>query len=497
MAHSPQIPDFANSLDLLIRSGRAAEARAGLKKHLNGRRENAAWLAWIARRTGQSDLSLKILHRWVRPAERGRAVKPSGLEVLEYGAALVNSFATREARVLLGSLDSGEFPEALFFQALASISEWDHESAISWLTRYLAQYRVEPYRKLVGKVNLALSQVLAQRFDEARTQIHANIGACRNTGAHLLLANSLETHAHLEYLCGDLSRAEQAIEAAQQVLREKNSPLRDAFFIEKWRVLVRHRRHPSATNLRKVRELQMAAVLRKDYETARAMDFHLGRDLKDGQLLAKVYFGSPYPLYRERISRASADLNRPIPDSWVWRPGARAMELELVAPERGLLATLLKVLSADHYRPLPLLALHEKLYSDAHFNPQSSRGQLHQLLKRLRRHFEREGIALKIREQLGSYILEGDQPLILRREESPLIAQIRRATSVMGTASFKSSDFAIRFGISKPTAITRIREMAEAGAIIIDGSGPATTYRFCSINGNPQSASPARAPSRA
>jgi tetratricopeptide (TPR) repeat protein len=489
MPKPQQIPLFAQALDPLIRQGRIAEARAGLKAQLTDRREDAPWLAWIARRTGQPELSLRLLHRWVRPPERKRAQVPTGHEVLEYGGALANLFATREARDLLSGLDPREFPEALFFQALASISEWDHASAIDWLERFLAQPSVEPYRRLVGQVNLALSQVLGQRFEEARTQLDANIEACRKHGAQLLLANSLETLAHLEYLAGDLPRADAAVAQAQELLRAPEFPLRDAFFIEKWRVLIAHRRDPSRKTLRIAEGLQRQARERREFETVRAMDFHLGRDLKDSRRLARVYFGSPFAMYQERIARTAASLGVELPASYAWKPDGGAMkpslirtarEISQVAPKPGLLQGLLRTLSSDHYRPFPLLALHERLYPGSHFNPRSSRDQIHQLMLRLRHGFREQGLALEVQERRGAYCLEGTQPLLLRREDSVLKAWAREAGAAMGAEAFSSSEFASRMGISKPTAVTQLKELVEAGTLERQGKGPKTRYVFLS-----------------
>src|SRR5205823_2140501 len=131
----------------------------------------------------------------------------------------------------------------------------------------------------------------------------------------------------------------------------------------------------------------------------------------------------------------------------------------------------------DHYRPLPLLALHERLYPGMHFNPDSSPDQLHQLFRRLRRALALGQLALSVREHRGAYALQGEQPLLLHRDESPGTSAARTALAPMDGAPFSSSEFARRHGISKPTAVTRIRELVGAGVLTRIGSGPRTKYQ--------------------
>ncbi|MGK5086781.1 hypothetical protein WDW86_04430 [Bdellovibrionota bacterium FG-2] len=314
--------------------------------------------------------------------------------------------------------------------------------------------------------------------------INENIATARKDGARLLLVNSLECRTHLEYMSGDLKAAQGALATTQAVALDPSSPLRDVFFVEKWRILIAYRAKPSIHWLREARALQSLARDHRDFETARAIDFHLGRELKDPKRLTQVYYGSPFPSYRRRIEETAKGIGIEIPDTYLWQPSPSGrfpsppVDITHAAPLRGLIPKLLNALCADHYRPQPLLALHERLYPGNHFSPTSSRDQMHQAFKRLRGYLSSHSLALDIHERKGTYSLAGAQRLILHRR-SDADARIRVARKRLGDhEEFASSLFASRMNISKPTAVSILREWTSAGAVTRAGAGPGTKYKF-------------------
>jgi hypothetical protein len=121
-------------------------------------REFASKLAELAWRVSLPLVALKILHPLVYP-ENEFLQKASDREKTFYCAALINLGATFEATQIAKSINSEIEPEVLLIQSFAFFKTWNYQPSIALLQKYLDHPKLSPYKKLLGKVNLAAAWI--------------------------------------------------------------------------------------------------------------------------------------------------------------------------------------------------------------------------------------------------------------------------------------------------------------------------------------------------
>ncbi|MCM2322169.1 MAG: hypothetical protein NDJ90_02800 [Oligoflexia bacterium] len=494
--------EILNQIDESIRQGQTRKAAARIQALCEESsrlpRKDRLELARLARRAFIPALGILLLRPFVRPSASA-VVEATPEERLEFAACLIWVGARSEGRELLAELDPRAHPERDLFTSFALFSVWDYRAAVPLLRRYVRHPALAPYARLVGKANLAAALVHERSLAEAQELLAELEAATREGGHSLLLRNILKLEAERAVYARDRARADRALDEALALAG--NSP-EDALFVEKWRAIALLEKD-GAEPLRQVRR---KALEMGEWEGVRDCDYHLSALAKDFSLGARLYFGSPYPRYRERFLGDFPELRERLPGLFGWEVGERSLggagapadTLEFSIP-RGCGSSrdellkpgqvpqrLLSALASDFYRPFNLVELHSAVFPARHYHPKFSADSMHQALGRLRGYFRRVRLPLEVLEKNGSYRLETRQRLTLWvnaggvREENELPVRLEREVAVLRArfpAEFTAEDAARALGLSRNSALGRLRALLGFRRIRKEGRGPATRYR--------------------
>jgi hypothetical protein len=217
----------------------------------------------------------------------------------------------------------------------------------------------------------------------------------------------------------------------------------------------------------------------------------------DRELLWKVYFGTPYAGFRQRIMRMAA---RPLelPASYDWQPfpGVAKGRLDVETGETsgaarlkaGSLAhRLLKCLADDFYRPARIGTLFPQLFPDEYFDPVRCQSRVHNAIAKLRRECKAKKIPLTISEDFEEYHLQPSRPFILTvtagsgSSSGPVDAVenlLLLARREFGGRVFTSQELAARAKVSVDTVQRFLTRFVERQAVRREGKGRATKYKL-------------------
>jgi tetratricopeptide (TPR) repeat protein len=338
-------------------------------------------LANILRRSGKDRMSLRLL----APVVRGRRGQSTKYEKTEYAAALQKIGALEEAKELLSHLTT--YTPAKLILSFCHFRSWDYNKAIPLLESYLLETS-DLYQKNVGKLNLAAAYAVCGRLNEASQIIEDLIGNLRNFHHHRLLANAYEIRAQIQISSGDERQAMQSLKLAGTTSAGGYEKL----FIAKWSayLLARSTGDPS-----QLKDISADALNLRDWETVREVDLLVNRIQFDDERYSKLWIGTPYSAYRERIqtnlpNRKLNEFVRLGSGSHVFDPIAHTSEAP--ATVRIVLMSLLK----DLYRPAMLGSLFANVFPGEHFDVFSSPNRIHQLLWRVRGWLKQNKVGVQV-----------------------------------------------------------------------------------------------------
>jgi hypothetical protein len=497
MKTSPsEIDRLCTVIDQWIRSGQGNRARhllhrlAGKAANTKIPRAQTAPLAALARRANLPLLGLRLLNPLVRETGHRRP-DASVREKAEYAGCLTHLGAAAEAIEILETLDSKALPSVLLFRSFAHISRWEYAESIPFLTRYVHTDSLSPYQHLVGQLNLADAFVQVGKYLKAGVLLQDLIHQASVQKHYNLAGKAMEIAAQKFLFQSKWAPAEQLLDRAERLLSETESL--DLFFVRKWKAVLALRRDGATARLATVRA---EALELRHWETVRDCDRFSAVYRQDEGLFHHLYFGTPFPPFRDRLIRDFGS-TEPAP-SYLWKlkggTGPR-IEINLIAAEcRGLRHAfkyaqiehkLLQILARDFYRPVPLATFHSLLYPGEYFSPVSSAARVYNSLKRLRYWIRKSGAPLVVREQGGHYRLEASRPCDVRvclQEVLPAKTQsLERLRSVWGKRDFSKDDVVQALGISSRTAQRLIGSAENEGRITRAGIGPSTRFSFTAV----------------
>lgn len=481
------------SLNDKIRRGRLNEVRDYLQKLVRRgipatRRAEYANLAW---RVGLADLGARTLSLVVRGGGRRKQL-PSAVDRTEYAACLYRLGAFDEALGLLAGVDRHEYPEATLHEGCAHMWKWEYREAIPRLEAYLATPGLTPYEKMVARVNLASSLVYERRHVEATPLLRGLLHEASVKKLGFGVGVVLELSAGNFVLQKKFDEALPFLDRAERELASGGGDL-IPFFIRKWKaiaVFLRDRGHDPAA----LDPVRAEAGRLGHWETIRDCDRFQAIATRDRSLATRLFFGTPYPSFRERLLRDLGPLD--LPTEYAWDLGsvgdASAPSLRLASATLSgaavplklgkTLHALLRALASDFYRPFRVASLYATVYEGAHFNPDTSPAQIHVLVQRLRRWLPEHALPLDVVEEGGSYRLRATGPvrLVVPRPDAvsgaPLpLARLRESC---GGKRFTVVEAVAALGVSPRTAQRVLSEGEAQGVLKRMGRGRATHYAW-------------------
>lgn len=411
-----------HTVDELIRQGRAHEARERYLDAVKGGvlRAEVAGAGSLALRLGLYETGIRLLHPIVRPPPR-RVDDATVAERAEYAHLLIKLGAIDEGLGLLGALDEGDYPRVLAYKVSALVAQWDYAGSIPLLTRYVGLRDLDPYDRLVGKVNLAAALVYEGRKVRATALLRELLHETSLRGYQFALGRVMEISAQHFIAQRRWDEAEALLEQARRRLGETLTL--ESLYVRKFRALVDYLRAGDGSHSRALDDVRAESIRRRDWETARDCDRATALVTKDERLLAKLWFGTPYPSYREKLARAFGATGAAIPESYAWNPrgeGKPRATLDLLTGRvdgksigltpGSVRQRMLVALSSDFYRPLRIATLHAALYPGQFYHPERSPALLHDVYYRLRLIFDERRVPLAIEEADGFYRLTATKP---------------------------------------------------------------------------------------
>lgn len=359
--------DTLQKIHEFLQRGQNSQARALLKKIFNAAMERDYLLsaANLARRADLPEIAVRSLFPFVR-LEKNPRQSATESERAEYAASLIKLGAVGEGISLLKEIDARLHPEALIFLAYGHIKEWNYHEAITLYERYLSFPGLTQHQKETVRFNLA-----ASLLQDGQT-----------TKANLFLS------------------------------QEKDLPksLRD--LIELHSI---SKRHATSETLTRLSALKRDALKNEQWEFLRQSDLVEAIVTKNETLKAKLYVGSPFTAFRERVEAAWPTM-RPLPESYDWNlgQGIRAESvvnlLEKLKPGQAQ-SHLLAVLLSDFYRPFQTARISELLFKGENYDPYHTANRVQQTIARLRKTLRATSLPISIQEQAGAYSLTSSRNL--------------------------------------------------------------------------------------
>ena len=469
--------------DTEIREGKISAAAARLRV-LNVARIPSKWrlpLANLCRRARVVSQGLRLLAPIVRDGKTGSRPGGTPQEIAEYAMLLEKIGGLHEALGLLASIQGPLVPEALFARSACLIGQWEYGEAVGYLESYV---RIAPsdYMKLVGQVNLGAALVAIGNTEAAERVLAQAMESSRAQKLSRVFANCLTLRAQLLIQTGDHTGATEDLNEAGRILGMSGTL--DQLYTRKWLAIIEAGKKRSIEPLAGVRA---EALARGDWATVREADLH-GLSIQfDEDVAGRLYFGTPQPAYRRRMS----ELLSWAPKSSSYRFGSGPAVLAVsdaqiegldVSMEAGRqVHRVVCALFRDLYAPSRTGTLFAAIFSDEYFDADSSPVRIRKAIWRARRWIEETGLPLEISEEGGAYSARLHEGLAveLTPEVKPksLNEDLLSKLALVPGQTFRAPEAAKKLGLSKSSFHRFTQWAIEAGALQKEGSGTSTRYR--------------------
>ncbi len=484
--------------DNLIRAGHFQQVVAmfnGLKAKKIPRPQ-AQRVAHFYYRIGMFTQGLQVLAPIVYPKKSFGREPASELEIATYAILLIKIGSVQEAQKLLASL-SERTPEAFLYRAFADQAEWNYESAISHLRRYLSFPELSDYEIAIAQVNLAADLIDAGETQEAKPLLVDLTEKSRIQGWKLVQKNCRELRGQLAVALKDLTAADQALKEAVALDPSRDSGIFD-FFVDKWRAIVSLQQNPQSVQAQNdLRAIRARAQELQHWESVRECDRCLALVLKDPELFRQVFFGTRFPAYRQKLMREAGEWAR-LPSTHI-RGSAQGVVFDLVTAQSDdgriklktgtTLHRMLLALAADSYRPLYVGQLFAFAYPQECFIAEFSEGRVAAAVSRLRKWAETNGLPLhfEVKDQFYRMIIDESRgPFGLRYTldvqardlEGVMESHFVRLKGKLNVAEFSSKQVVEALEISKSSAVRLLGWALKHGKLDASGNNKATKYRF-------------------
>lgn len=442
-----------------------------------------AALAALYTRARLPQVSLQILQPIIYPVKRYvKEAEPK--EVAEYSAALLSVGANSEALALLKNVDRTRFPRADFYEALIRMNEWNYALTIELLERYLTR-EPDDYAKFTAKLNLVQALLYFKRYSQAEsllTEIHV---FAKIHSFPMKEGNVCRYRGVLDFLAGNYKKAIPHLEKAKSLLEPAGGI--DYFLARKWWSLTQYFCSPFDAAHTLLTPIRREAFRLRHWETIRDLDFHQAVKENNEELFRKLYFGTPYPSFKERLVKEFSQFS--LPSQFHLNHGGGGT-VPLIYPRlneeaktkgKNALDKLLGVLASDLYRPFRLVALFDRIYTGQKYFPTASEQRIYQLLKRLRQEIEHKKLPFQIKMFQGEYRLRITRPCRLVLSGMDGRDSFEKRLDLLRTVSSETITLpsTIRLlGLGKTEVGEFLKEAVDRGFLCRSGKGRATRYSF-------------------
>lgn len=476
-------------IDALIRAAHWERAQKKLivLRRRAIKRADALTYATLCRKADLAGLGVLTLRSFLRSSSRKRVSDATSAEKTEYAACLLRLGALQEARNLLCEIKEEPSAFVLWLQASSLVKEWDYESAISYLRKYVNHPQLSSYERCIGHLNLGMCLLYEEHTKEAGSLLMAVLESEDFQKNPLIAGNTYRLLGLIEYQKAEYSLALEFFDKALKSFLP--SVGLERFLVHKWISITNFAIHKGDENSTKeLEEVRRQAKELRHWESLRDIDYQSAIHVYNPQKLLRIYFGTPFKHYRRKIENRFPQLE--IPSSYLWRPSGGEIKpndpvFELrnsdLKPGHALFR-LLGVLFSDFYRPFSLVLLFNKLFPGEFYRYESSEQKVAQTLTRGRKWLESSKLPLKIVTNKNEISLIETRAISIsvtleESEASQVEYRWKEIEKTLGK-EFTAKTAAELLGVSKRTLLKTLSKGIDSGRLIRKGEGMSTVYQF-------------------
>lgn len=468
-----------------------------LNSHVKLSRISLVVMAELLRRAGYAHKSIKLLFRFVRG--KGRNFKQASIqEKEEYAAALIALKAIEEAIILLSELKKENSPKTFLFLGMAHINRWDYENAIIELRKFQEFRYISNYDRYIGIINLMAALVTTagtdiKKIGAIEEEIDFHLEATNELNFKILHANLLEIKSQLIVKSIQTKTSKALLKRASIIIKDPNS--KDNLFVRKWEIIARKPDVLDDASViskwkKEMGELRQKAKAINHIETIRDIDFHLGEF--NPSLIQRVFFGTPYNTFREKI----IEVYNPKLRSEYWlhidsNSEAKKTEFDYLQYKDlkigSIVLKVLKALTFDFYKRQTKYTLFELVFPNDYLDPSSSFNKIHQALSRTRQWLKKHKVPLEIHEENEEYFLVGNASIkiylsdrikeLKKNKDESFYHELETLKDHYKKAWFNVNEAMVILDHSNLRKTQRLLKKAlELGELAKEGSGKKTIY---------------------
>ncbi len=440
--------------------------------------------ARLARRAGLVQKSLKFLHNNVYEIRR-----PSERDVLEYASCIRKAGLINQCLMLLSRLPNS--PDKLLYEAFCFIHRWEYAEAEGRLLHLLENFELNDKTKMIAKINLLACQIDLGQHDTAEVLLNEIAGQIPSGEQHLLL-NLMELKGQLYFLKNDFEQSASILRQAQQIGQQENGTTN--LFIQKWLLLCFCQLGRLAKESTELDEFRKAARALGHWESLRDFDWQTAKIFSDSSLANRVYFGSPFPRFKERIRQSrlgplissSYVLEDPRASRSAVSPGVvldtfRMPNLDL--PFGKGIHRLLMLMCSDLYQPWSVYRIHDSLEATEVFEPNSSAKKIYQLTARLSQTLSDGDLGLEFRSSERGYRLRpvGSTRLVIHDQMTFSSSEkfyVHCIEVIFGQKPFTAVDLAGFFPLETHQIYRLLTRLQATEELTLESSGKTKVFKL-------------------
>ncbi len=204
------------------------------------KRKEIVEFAAMARRSGCSDMGIKILNPIIRSEKILEVAQVD--ELVEYSSCLYRVGLIGECQKILNGIKK-ETSQKILYQAFCKFAQWKYQESIPILKHYLDLKNLQERELFIGKLNLSSAYIYIEEFSQAEELLSECERFARNKKFDNYLGNINELRSQIFFYQGQYRQAKQYLNKAQEHFQNESSF--GQLFVHKWLSLINFKKDKS------------------------------------------------------------------------------------------------------------------------------------------------------------------------------------------------------------------------------------------------------------
>ncbi len=489
--------NWIDQIENFARHGLWADLETFIRQQLADeklQRQDLPKILHCLRRAGKAQKALQIFKK-ILGFRFDRRNEWSQEERAEYAATLIQVGALSESTQLLDDVDAQIVPRKHLYKALGLFRLWKYDEAIPHLEQFITLS--SGYEQAVGKINLTAATIVTGDFLSAKRLLGEIAALIQDRGYKTL---ELTIQDLIMQLWTKQGHFESTHNLVAELRTEHDLPTEVfQFKIAKREFFEKCQTQPSEVTKEDFNLLKRRAWEFKDWDGIRECDYFFAKVFKSSYFMTKVYFGSPYPLYRKKIEEDFLNFSPEGSSHFVLRAprneGHLHFILDLETGEvegcdtkyvlEGLILKLIDLLTEDFYRPVLLGEAYHRLYPGEFYDFSLAKNRIFNLIQRTNEISQTQNFGYLISTKDSEVRLRLGAAFGVRRKFSENInsksrSSVRLATlqKHFGLNVFTTTEAASVLNLAASQVTISLQDGLKSGLIEKLGAGRSTRYRF-------------------